>query len=119
MSTRPYRERDAERAMRAGRRQRAPRPPLGTRQPAGGHVPPELRARRRQARRRRRLLRVDIAIGALTALVLLLASPGLAIAGAIALLVLLVCVASIPLARRRSQRGSSAKTAMSRWVRRS
>ena len=39
----------------------------------------ELRARRRDARRRRRLARVDLGLGALTALILLLATPGLAI----------------------------------------
>jgi hypothetical protein len=59
-----------------------------------------LRARRRQARRRQRLLRVDLGLGVLGAIVLLLATPGLAIAAIFALLLLLLCVLSIVIERR-------------------
>ena len=63
----------------------------------------ELRTRRRQARRKRRLARVDLGLGVAAAVVLLIASPGLAITGLIAALVLAVCVISI-LAQRRMRR---------------
>lgn len=55
------------------------------------HGDPELRARRRRASRlrRRRLARVDVVVGLIAAIVLLLASPGLAIAGIVALLLLI------------------------------
>jgi hypothetical protein len=59
-----------------------------------------LRDRRRQARRRQRLLRVDLGLGVLGAIVLLLATPGLAIAAIFALLLLLLCVVSIVIERR-------------------
>ncbi len=62
-----------------------------------------LRMRRRQARRRRRLARVDVGLGVAGALVLLIASPGLAITGLIAALVLAACGISI-LAQRRMRR---------------
>jgi peptidoglycan/LPS O-acetylase OafA/YrhL len=61
-------------------------------------------ARRREARRRRRLARIDLVLGAAVALLVLLLSPGLAIAGLIALLVLAACVASLVLERRRRSR---------------
>jgi len=64
----------------------------------------ELRARRRLARRRQRIARIDVAIGVAGALVLILATPGLAMAGAIALLVLALCGASWLLERRRRSR---------------
>lgn len=63
----------------------------------------ELRARRRQARRTRRLARVDLGLGVGAGLALLLASPGLAITGLIAALVLAVCVMS-GVAQRRTRR---------------
>ncbi len=59
-----------------------------------------LRARRRQARRRRTLARVDVGLGVGGAIVLLIASPGLAITGLIAALVLAVCAASVLRQRR-------------------
>ena len=57
--------------------------------------------RRREARRRTRLARIDLALGVVAALLVLLLSPGLAITGLIALLVLAVCLASIVVERRR------------------
>jgi hypothetical protein len=69
-----------------------------------------LRARRRQARRRRNLARLDVGLGLVCAVVLILATPGLAITAIVALLVLVVCGLSFVLERilaRRSARGSS------------
>jgi Flp pilus assembly protein TadB len=63
-----------------------------------------LRARRADAERRRRLFRVDLALGALIALVLLLATPGVAIAAIFAALLLVACGVSILLQRRRRRR---------------
>ncbi len=63
-----------------------------------------LRMRRRQARRRRRLARVDVGLGLAGALTLLIASPGLAVTGLIAALVLAACVVSFLAQRRRSRR---------------
>jgi Flp pilus assembly protein TadB len=60
-----------------------------------------LRARRREADRRRRLLRLDLALGVLGAIVLLLATPGLAIAAVVAGVLLAVCVVSVLVERRR------------------
>ncbi len=60
-----------------------------------------LRARRRAARRRTRAARIDLALGLLGALVLLLATPGLAITGLITIVVLAVCIASLVRERRR------------------
>jgi site-specific recombinase len=57
--------------------------------------PARLRARRVHARRRRRLARLDVGLGLVCALVLVIASPGLAIAGVVALAVLLVCALSL------------------------
>ncbi len=60
-----------------------------------------LRARRRAARRRQRLLRVDLGLGVFVAIVLLVATPGLAIAAIMAGLLLALCVLSVVLERRR------------------
>jgi Flp pilus assembly protein TadB len=67
-----------------------------------------LRARRRSARRRRRVARLDVAIGLLLALVLVLATPGLAVAAVIALLVLGICLVSVLLERVSARRQRSA-----------
>jgi Flp pilus assembly protein TadB len=64
----------------------------------------QLRARRRQARRRRRLARLDLGLGVLGAIVLIVATPGLAISGLIALIVLAACAVSFILERRRRVR---------------
>jgi uncharacterized membrane protein len=60
----------------------------------------QLRARRRQARRRRRLARLDLGLGVLAAIVLIVGTPGLAISGLIALIVLAACAVSFILERR-------------------
>jgi hypothetical protein len=60
-----------------------------------------LRAWRRDAGRTRRLARVDLGVGLLGALILLVATPGLAITGLIALIVLLLCTLTFLLERRR------------------
>ncbi|MCW3057609.1 MAG: hypothetical protein JWO21_1578 [Solirubrobacterales bacterium] len=70
-----------------------------------------LRTRRRDARRRRRLARTDLALGLAGAIVLLVATPGLAIAALIALLVLLLCGLSFFLERRRRVRSEHAERA--------
>lgn len=62
-----------------------------------------LRARRRQASRRRHLFRVDIGLGVLIAVVALLLAPGVAIVAVAALLVLVICIASILLEQWRSR----------------
>jgi hypothetical protein len=62
-----------------------------------------LRARRRAWRQRRRLLRLDLALGVAAALIILLASPGLAITGLLSLGILLACGASIAIERRRER----------------
>jgi hypothetical protein len=59
-----------------------------------------LHARRREARRRRRLARVDVGLGLVGALVLVLATPGLAITGLVALIVLALCGLTFALDRR-------------------
>ncbi|HSZ14733.1 MAG TPA: hypothetical protein VK790_11935 [Solirubrobacteraceae bacterium] len=76
-----------------------------SRQPTRELAPPPadlagLRARRRAARRRRKLARLDVGLGVAGALVLLLVSPGLAITGLIAVLVLAACLVSALLGRR-------------------
>ncbi|HWX95489.1 MAG TPA: hypothetical protein VNZ01_01460 [Solirubrobacteraceae bacterium] len=63
-----------------------------------------LQARRRDARRRQHLARVDVGLGLVGALVLLLATPGLAIAGLVALIVLLLCLLTFVLERRSRSR---------------
>ena len=65
---------------------------------------PHLRARRRQARRRRYLLRMDIGLGAVIATVALLLAPGVAIVAIAALLVLAICAVSLVFERGRSHR---------------
>lgn len=65
-----------------------------------------LRARRREARRRRYVARVDVGLGVLGALVLLLATPGLAITLIFALLVLGLCLLSVVLERRSARRSA-------------
>jgi Flp pilus assembly protein TadB len=66
----------------------------------------QLQARRRQARRRRNLARLDLGLGLLGAIVLILATPGLAIVALVALLVLALCALSIVLERRAARRSS-------------
>jgi hypothetical protein len=51
---------------------------------------------------------MDLGLGVLGAIVLILATPGLAISGLIALLVLVACGASFVLERRRRARGRRA-----------
>ncbi len=63
-----------------------------------GHAVPDRRAARRarrNAERRRRLMRLDLALGVAFGLMLILLTPGLAIAGLFALLAILLCVASV------------------------
>lgn len=74
----------------------------------------ELRARRRRARRKRRLARIDLGLGVAGGLVLLLASPGLAITWLIAVLVLAACGISILVQRRMRRRIASAAAARRR-----
>ena len=64
-----------------------------------------LHARRREARRRSRLFRVDLALGLVGGIVLLLATAGLAIAALIALALLGLCAVSVLVERRRRSRG--------------
>lgn len=95
-ATRPSRQRPQRRSAAAG----GPATPAA---PAGSE-PRDislLRARRREADRRRRLLRLDLALGVLGAIVLLLATPGLAIAAVVAGVLLAVCVVSVLVERRR------------------
>jgi hypothetical protein len=66
-----------------------------------------LRERRRLARRRVRLARLDLGLGVVGAIVLLLAAPGLAIAAVVACVLLTLCALSLAaerLAVRRSAR---------------
>jgi len=65
------------------------------------------RARRRAARRTRRLARFDVGVGVGCGLLLIIFTPGLAIAGVLAALAVLLCVTSVvirPLMRRRLMR---------------
>lgn len=64
----------------------------------------ELHTRRRETRRRRHLLRVDLALGLLGGIVLLLATAGVAIAALIALALLGLCAVSVMIERRRRSR---------------
>ncbi|HEY7893173.1 MAG TPA: hypothetical protein VIC05_13280 [Solirubrobacteraceae bacterium] len=57
-----------------------------------------LRARRRRARRRRRLARIDMALGVALALVVIIASPGLAVTALIAFTLLVFCLVSCAVA---------------------
>jgi hypothetical protein len=77
---------------RQGGEERTPRPAGDARR---------LRAWRRDAGRTRHLARVDLGLGLLGALLLLLVTPGLAITGLIALIVLLLCTLTFLLERRR------------------
>ncbi len=66
----------------------------------------DARRRRSSRSRRRRLARIDVGLGLLAAVVLLLASPGLAIAAIVALLVLVACGISVLVQRRASRRSA-------------
>ncbi len=63
-----------------------------------------LYARRRQARRRRQIARLDVGLGLLVAVVALVIAPGIAIVAIVALLALLICALSVVVERRRSRR---------------
>ena len=78
--------------------ERAPRP---SDVPSARPDMAELRARRREARRRQRLARIDLGLGVFGALILLLATPGLAITGLIVLAILTACGISVVRERRR------------------
>jgi hypothetical protein len=84
-----------------------PPPPMNGARPSTTDMS-HLRARRRAARRRSRLARLDLGLGVVAALVLLVASPGAAMTAVIALLALVLCVVSLAgerwIRRRRSQR---------------
>jgi hypothetical protein len=67
-----------------------------------------LRQRRLQARRKRRLARVDVGAGVTAGLMLLILSPGLAVSGLIALLLLAVCAGSVYARRRIRRRAADA-----------
>lgn len=69
-----------------------------------------LRARRLLQRRRRRLLRVDLVVGVLAAIAALIFTPGLAIAGLVALVLLALCAVSLALERRDLVRARSNST---------
>jgi len=60
-----------------------------------------LQGRRRAARRRRHVARVDVGLGLVGAAVLVIATPGLAITGLVALIVLALCGLTFALDRRR------------------
>lgn len=64
-------------------------------QPARPREMTQLRARRRAAERRRRLARLDLALGVAGALILLLVTPGLAVAAMLSGVILLGCGLSI------------------------
>ncbi|HEX4187212.1 MAG TPA: hypothetical protein VHY83_04865 [Solirubrobacteraceae bacterium] len=64
------------------------------------HDAPSRLARRRDARRRRHLARVDLALGIVGAVVLVVATPGLAITGLVALIVLVLCLLTFVAERR-------------------
>jgi hypothetical protein len=53
------------------------------------------RARRREARRTRRLARFDVGVGVGCGLLLIIFTPGLAIAAVLAALAVLLCVGSV------------------------
>jgi hypothetical protein len=69
-----------------------------------------LRARRAAARRRVRVARIDVGLGLAAALTLLLATPGLAITGLLAIVILAVCVGSVVRERRRRSAAAEAVT---------
>jgi|GEM_PF-1699622 hypothetical protein len=68
-----------------------------------------LRARRREARRRQRVARIDLGLGFAAALVLLLATPGLAITLLLVLAILAICGISIVRERRIHSRAATAE----------
>jgi hypothetical protein len=70
----------------------------------------ELRERRARSRRRTRLARLDLGIGVFAAIFLLIVSPGLAITGLVAMVLLLGVFGSISIERRR-RRGARNRTA--------
>jgi Flp pilus assembly protein TadB len=74
-----------------------------------GHDMERLRERRRQARLRRRLARLDAGLAVTGALVVLLATPGLAVAAVIALVLLAVCGASLLWERAAARRSDRAR----------
>jgi len=74
------------------RRERMPAPPADIER---------LRARRRDAQRKRRTARVDLGLGVLGAIVLWIVAAGLAIAALIAGIVLVACAVSFVVQRRR------------------
>jgi uncharacterized membrane protein YfcA len=63
-----------------------------------------LHSRRREANRRRRLLRVDVGLGVLAGIALLIVTPGLAIAAIFAGILLVVCVLTALGQRRRERK---------------
>ncbi len=69
-----------------------------------------LRARRRAARRRSRLARLDVAIGVLAAIVLLVVSPGLAMTAVIAIGLLVACAVWFAAERRLRRRPPAKRT---------
>ncbi len=71
----------------------------------------ELRLRRREALRDRHLLRRDVALGVIVAIVVLLVTPGVAYAAIVALLALLACGVSLAVGRRRARRARSRRAA--------
>jgi len=95
-ATRPSRQRPQQRSAAAGG-PATPAVPAGS-EPRDISL---LRARRREADRRRRLLRLDLALGVLGAIVLLVATPGLAMAAVVAGVLLAVCAVSVLVERRR------------------
>lgn len=72
------------------------RPALGQRRNTG-----EIRTRRKRARRRRRLARIDLALGIAAAIMLTVLSPGFAITFLVAALALIAVLVSSLIARRR------------------
>jgi Flp pilus assembly protein TadB len=75
-----------------------------------------LRVRRREAQRRRQLARIDLGLGVLGALVLWIATPGLAIAALIAGIVLAACVTSFMVQRRRKAGREALLRRFARWA---
>ncbi len=85
--------------------------------PPPAHARPdalERRTRRREARRRTRLARVDLALGVVAALLVLVLSPGLAITGLLALIVLAALGISIVVGRRRARARRAPSSAAAR-----
>jgi Flp pilus assembly protein TadB len=87
----------------AHRSEHPPQPPAPARAPREMSV---LHSRRREANRRRRLLRVDVGLGVLAGIVLLLATPGLAIASIFAGILLGACLLTVVRQRGRERKRS-------------